>query len=326
MSQPFRVVGAGAAGLLAAAILRDECSHVYEALAELPHNHSAVLRFRSPVVGDALNIPFRKVDVVKASVPYAGNPIGDALAYSTKATGSAMLRSIASAKGEVEERWIAPPDFTERMASKVSGHVLLGWQWAPEKTRSPFPVISTVPMPIAARLLDYPEDLPPFSAVHGFTIRARLRDVQAHASLYLPSPHIRAYRASLQGDELIVEYALPGLSIPQAQEVALNVAPSIDYAIELSAVLEFFGLPADSIDPTTIVVRAQKYMKILPIDNDARERFILWASEVHNVYSLGRFATWRPGLLLDDIVNDVRVIQRIASGSSYSRRKAHASG
>ncbi len=61
-------------------------------------------------------------------------------------------------------------------------------------------------------------------------------------------------------------------------------------------------------------------MKILPIDEDVRKRFIMWASDKHQVYSLGRFATWRPGLLLDDVVNDVRVIQRIHKQGNYEHR------
>jgi hypothetical protein len=62
-------------------------------------------------------------------------------------------------------------------------------------------------------------------------------------------------------------------------------------------------------------------MKILPIDEDIRRRFIMWASDNFGIYSLGRFATWRPGLQLDDLVNDVRVIQRISSTNSYDYRK-----
>jgi hypothetical protein len=37
----------------------------------------------------------------------------------------------------------------------------------------------------------------------------------------------------------------------------------------------------------------------------------MWATEKFNIYSLGRFATWKPGLLLDDIVGDVNVIRRL---------------
>jgi hypothetical protein len=34
-----------------------------------------------------------------------------------------------------------------------------------------------------------------------------------------------------------------------------------------------------------------------------------WATDNYNIFSLGRFATWRPGLQMDDLVQDVRKIE-----------------
>src|SRR4051812_9941542 len=59
------IVGAGMAGLLAANMLRRFNPLVLESQNYLPHNHKALLRFRSPVVSDATAIPFRKVLVRK---------------------------------------------------------------------------------------------------------------------------------------------------------------------------------------------------------------------------------------------------------------------
>ncbi|NDG64822.1 MAG: hypothetical protein EBY29_15370, partial [Planctomycetes bacterium] len=64
----------------------------------------------------------------------------------------------------------------------------------------------------------------------------------------------------------------------------------------------------------------QPYSKILPIDEGERRKFIVWATDQHGIYSLGRFATWRPGLLMDDVVNDVRVIRKIIKNGSYEYR------
>ena len=72
----FVVVGAGMAGLLAGAILREECARIFEAQPDLPNNHHALLRFRSSIVGDTLNIPFRSVKVLKAVASSCGNPVG----------------------------------------------------------------------------------------------------------------------------------------------------------------------------------------------------------------------------------------------------------
>lgn len=56
--------------------------------------------------------------------------------------------------------------------------------------------------------------------------------------------------------------------------------------------------------------KKQTYAKILPIEEGLRKDFIYWATKEHDVYSLGRFATWRPGLLLDDLVKDIQKIEK----------------
>src|SRR5688572_5532364 len=59
------IAGAGMAGLLAANLLRRHRPEVFERQLDLPHNHSALLRFRSPAVSDATGIPFRRVLIRK---------------------------------------------------------------------------------------------------------------------------------------------------------------------------------------------------------------------------------------------------------------------
>ena len=55
------------------------------------------------------------------------------------------------------------------------------------------------------------------------------------------------------------------------------------------------------------------------IDEELRKDFIYWATDKHNIFSLGRFATWRPGLLLDDLVKDIRLIDKwIDRGDRYA--------
>ena len=91
------MIGAGMAGLLAGAMLRGDCERIIEAQDSIPNNHSAVLRFRSTVVADTLNIPFKEVKVMKAVQPWQ-NPVADAMAYSFKNTGTSSLRSIVVVK------------------------------------------------------------------------------------------------------------------------------------------------------------------------------------------------------------------------------------
>jgi hypothetical protein len=78
---------------------------------------------------------------------------------------------------------------------------------------------------------------------------------------------------------------------------------------------DLLGLKYDFYEVTS---HPQKYAKITPIDDDERKSFMHWATVTHNVYSLGRFATWRPNLLLDDLINDIRKIDKwIGSTNKY---------
>lgn len=309
----FTVIGAGMAGLFAAAVLREECTSVEEAQSELPNNHSAVLRFRSSIVGDTLNIPFKSVNVIKA-VQSLGNPIADAVSYSLKTNGRATLRSIVSAQGKIEERFIAPPDFIERMSRKVVCPINFDATWVPLASEKAL-TISTIPMPILMKLLEY-EHSPAFSYVEGYSCNLELRDTDLCATIYIPDPTQNAYRASITGSRLIIEYAFPRATKEQAADMMKVLTDYPSNAMNhILKILQLFGM-----DKRQIVLKpefkAQQYAKILPIDDNVRKRFILWASEHHNIYSFGRFATWRTDLLMDDLVQDLRVIQRIANGES----------
>jgi hypothetical protein len=307
------VIGAGMAGLLASAMLRSACSKVIEAQPMIPNNHSAVLRFRSTVVADTLNIPFKKVKVMKAVQPWR-NPVADAMAYSYKNTGMSTLRSIIGAQGEVETRYISPPDFIQRMADCVMAEIKFNEAVTKEYLRvrrndhTLEPIISTVPMHILMKLLGWKTDQV-FGHVNGLNVKAKIDGMDAYFSLYVPDPAYPGSRISVTGDELTIE-------CPNADPEDRKV--SLEQIVAKAA----SGVGVATTRIKNVTAREQKYAKILPIDDDHRKRFILWASEIFNVYSLGRFATWRPGLLLDDVVQDVRVICRLVAGATaYEAKK-----
>lgn len=309
----FTIIGAGMAGLLAASILRDEAQQIIEKQDSLPNNHAALLRFRSTSVEDVTNIPFERVKVMKAVVSSIGNPIGDAIAYSMKTNGTGSLRSITGAGGDMVDRWIAPPDFVKRLAAKVSCPIKFKSD-AADWVGHGGPIISTLPMPILMNLLDYKmrgDHTQDFEHRTGATLSVKLKNVDVCASLYLPSSEHRAYRASITRDRLILEYADVD---QQIQDYPLA------HRDQIASILPLFGLPFGQWEGKP-EYKVQTYAKILPIEESKRRDFIMWASEKHNVYSLGRFATWRPGLLLDDVVNDVKVIQKIAATNAYDHKK-----
>lgn len=309
----YTIIGAGMAGLLASAMLRTEVDNVIESNSGIPNNHHALLRFRSSIVGDTLGIPFKKVSIMKGVHGSLGNPVADAIAYSKKVLGHPSLRSITTAQGEIEERWVAPPDFIDRMAKLTPAEIFsfdLKIKSSVDFDKE-FPTISTMPMPMLMRVLGYQMGgrgiRETFKHRSVGTIRVEIPKSEAWATLYFPDPFCPIYRASLCGNEMIIELT----------EQKWDLQTAIHHA------LFAFGLDLNDEGNLLSKYKVQDYGKIMPIDEDVRKRFILWATEHYNIYSLGRFATWHPGLLMDDLVQDVRKIQSLvnSSGARYDHAK-----
>lgn len=292
------------AGLLAANMLRQKVDYIIDRSDDIPNNHHAVLRFRSSIVGDTVGIPFRKVNVLKW-VATTGNPVADAMSYSWKTSGVYSLRSISDIMGIPEERYIAPNDFIRRMISNIPlDKFQLGQQFDfREDKLADHIYISTMPMPDLMEQLDWKGPIPDFVSRSGFSIRFDLENCDAFASVYVPDHDTDIYRISVTGSEVIVEFvgqSADNNCFEKAQE-AVQVLLGID---------DIDGdFPKGRLAP-------MRYAKISAIDEDVRRTFIMWASTNHQVYSLGRFATWRPRLLLDDVVKDVRVIEHLINSRS----------
>jgi hypothetical protein len=293
------IVGAGLSGLLAGNMLRHHNPTIVEAQKALPNNHSAVLRFKTAIIGDVLGIPFRKVTVLKSVIPWM-NPVADALAYSYKNSGEYRSdRSIVSGN-EVAERYISPPDLILRMAEHLT--MLYNTKLNNKLTR--LPIISTIAMPVLMKLLKYPNQ-PEFRCVQGFNVSAMIPNCDAYIGLTVPDPRHPFSRVSITGSHMIAE-------VPCPQKTGTNYA---SIAIMSAALV---GIKPGELKD--IQVSNQQYSKILPIDDRVRRDFIYWATNEHNIYSLGRFATWRPGLLMDSLVNDIRLIDGwIRSNDKYAR-------
>jgi hypothetical protein len=286
------IIGAGMAGLMAANMLRRHDPVVLEAQPSLPNNHSAVLRFRSSVVGDALGIEFKRVTVLK-DVESTGNSIRDAHLYSRKVGGVVRSDRSVTRGREVVERWIAPPDLIQRMAEGVN--IRYGYQWTPGEGK----VISTIPMPVMAKLTHYPREME-FDHMVGWNIVCQMDECESYSSLLVPSFDYPFSRVSFTGDQMIIE----------CQKKPEDVDGIIDQALELTGTMSVH---------TILAVKRQDYGKIMPIDERERQTFMHWLNGGKGIaYSLGRFACWRPGLLADDLVHDIRVIEKWIRGGEAS--------
>lgn len=311
------IFGAGMAGLIAARMLSDRHPLVMEKQDSLPNNHHAVLRFRSSIVGDATNVPFSKVNVTKHVLKDSSdNAIAAAASYSRKVTGLLHARSVIETAPV--ERYVAPRDFISRLASTAAIQYGVDFlDWSHNMVRPHGPVISTIPVPAMMDMFKW-QDKPDFKYRKGWTIKARIipdLDCRIHATVYSARMMDDWYRASITGDELMVEGA--------------GDKPEDDSAMDIlfSEVCPQFGLFQSDIEAYKCY--EAKYQKIADLSSPEREsvkRFIMYLSNEHRIYSLGRFATWRPKLLLDDLVNDIRVIARLIDGESLYNENLNKKG
>jgi len=294
------IIGAGMAGLLAGQMLRRHSPVILEAKTSLPDNHKALLRFRSTAVSDACGIPFRHVRAVKAMY-WAGEWFNESNVaannlYAAKVVGRVIPRSIGSLG--TFDRWIAPDDFPKLLAQGLNIQFNTAAEIiADHKEHEPW--VSTVPLPLVANGMLKLKKVPPMNWSPIYVARAELPEsVDVYQTLYFPGlePY---YRASISGHTMIVEAMQP-------LQTSLNVG----------MLFRQFGLPEALQPEAGWEFSEQKFGKILPTDEKWRKEFIMELTRRNNIYSLGRFATWR-NILLDDLVQDVRIIDQLISGDRH---------
>lgn len=307
------IAGAGLSGLIAANLMKHRFTiEVHEKAKEVPNNKPAVLRFRSDVLANALDIPFRKVRVIK-DVAEHGNAVKNAMIYSRRTTGTLRSDRSVPLGPEVVDRYIAPLDMVKRLSEDIN--IVTGSDAFGARTGGP--IISTVPMPVLITKFqaELPwRDVPEFAYTKGYVLSFRVKDCDAFASLYCPQD-MDVSRISITGDEVTAEYPWSN----SIYDLTVDSAATLQRAA--AEVCANLGISSLRIQKDTVVIKPQQYAKIQPIDDRFRKNFIAWLTDKKNIYSLGRFATWRPTLLLDDLVNDVRMITKFITGNNYDTRK-----
>jgi len=302
----MRILGAGLAGLLAGVMLRRYNPRIYEAQGTLPNNHSALLRFRTDAVSRVTGIPFRSVQVHKA-ICYKYEIITRpnlkfSNMYAQKVTGEVESRSISNL--DSVERFIAPSNLISLMASGLDIQYAAPLEELGD-IRTEEPTISTIPMPALMKIAGWYESVKIFRyrVVTTLTADVVAPLIDVYQTIYYPGPEI-FYRASLTGKHLIVEF----VDSPELP----------DHLAIVQRVLMDFGISQPTVENTEVKVR--EYGKIAPVAEEVRKTFILAMSDQHNIYSLGRYGTWRQ-ILLDDVVGDVSIIDRMINQRDvYSKR------
>lgn len=301
------IIGAGLSGLIAAHLFPS--MPIVEAQPEPQEMHKAVLRFRSDAVSRVTGIDFRQV-VVRKGIYYKEEfhqpTINLANLYSQKCLGRVVgERSIWNL--DPVQRWIAPEDFYWRMIEQAKARI----EWNQKIDFNAFPfesdeVISTIPLPAALSQCGIQHNLT-FDRSPIKVIRFRVVSCDVFQTVYFPEPICPVYRASITGDLLIVEM------------MDWNDGHG-NYDEWHEDVCRAFGIMEHDLEQLDEV--KQQYGKIAPVDDVARKHLIGKLSIDHNIFSLGRFATWK-NLLLDDVVQDCGKIKQLINASSYDKKLHH---
>jgi len=293
------IVGAGLAGLICAHSMPRET--VVEIQPEPDEVHKALLRFRSTAVADLTGIEFRAVEVRKGIWEGDGwqQPnIRAANLYSVKCLDRMIDRSIWNLDPVV--RYIAPPNFYERLIESVGSRIKWGMDWRVAQAEGDVhaPIISTAPLDAMLGTFDIKTGEKFERAV--ITVkRYRVYKSDVHQTVYFPSTAHSLYRASITGDLMICEF---------------SGEPDGPWWTELR---DAFGVCP--MDLKEVETTKQSYGKIAPIDNGKRCAAIARLSQDFNIFSVGRFATWR-NILLDDVVKDAAIVKRLIRASAYDRK------
>lgn len=295
------VIGAGHAGLIAAQMLRRELYDVtvYERNNELPLNHVSVLRFRTDALQKALGVPLKKVRVIKDVVDSRGI-IADSLSYAKKVTGEYRTDRSVPIEPEVVERYIYDGNLSEFLSQGLNISYGVDIKEFPDWLFGPHSTISTIPMDSFTGGVTKEE----FKRTSSTCITARLIGVDAYLSAYVSNPDSYIARISVTGSLIQVD-----LSQEVVESVSVHAAQSI-----LAEAYELLGISL--IDDQDVRVHYGSSTKLLPIDERERKRIIMKLTDEFNIYSVGRQATWRPKLLLDDVVDDVRKVIMMLRGYS----------
>ena len=295
------IVGAGLAGLIAAHVFPS--MPIFEASPAPTESHKALLRFRSSSVGDLTGVEFRPVTVRKgiwSQGEFRQPDIRLANLYSQKVIGSLAPRSVWDIN--TVTRWVAPEDFYQRLVDAVASRICWGAQFKFMDAAHGTPVINTAPMPIVLRDLGIGVDAE-FARAPIDVLRYRVHGADVHQTVYFPDADTSVYRASITGDLLIVEL-MPTCAFPHDG---------------MSVVRDSLGIDRSQMQPIDRVT--QRYGKVVALPDVTRRALLAKLTREHNIFSLGRFATWR-NVLLDDVVKDCAVVKRLMTASEYERRLA----
>jgi len=302
------IIGSGIAGRVAAFHFRGQDVTIVDERGDGSplFMHNAVLRTKSDEIGLYLNTEMEKIWVEKAiyrdgslnSIP----TLKDKNEYSLKTTGELSKRSISDLSSCW--RYIFREPFSLPVVDAIKGKViaidnnLAFIRTENEEVEKNFNLcITTAPMPVNMALCGIERNIS-FKEEQIYVVTADLNVKSSiHQTIYIPSWPSIFYRITISGQKIVAEGKG---AFPEEEKAFLTLRLIVKFVL---------GVDSENIEATRFV--DQRNGKIVEIDDMARKEIILELSHKHNVYSLGRYACWRPKLMIDDLPKDIKRIDEI---------------
>jgi len=296
------IIGAGLAGLITAKVFEHSEKNIYEKQMQLPNNHNAILRFKTNCVGKLINKDLKLVTLKKeiCNTDDKNCTIRKHNQYSIKVSDEISDRSISDLGNfNTYKRYIC--DFNLQKYLSKSTTILYHSDYIKDEYSNNCIKISTIPMPVLMKKLGYPRPIK-FNYENIYIEIYEIEKCNVYQTIYFPDLETPLYRASITKNKLILECILKG-KISSIENSMLYIA------------LNAFGIPIDSVS-NKFTATAQKFGKLVPINEQERKEYIGWLTKEHNVYSIGRFATWK-NIELDDVVKDALKIKSVIENKGY---------
>lgn len=302
------VLGAGISGALACGYFRASKPKVFDSkgVSDIFSSHKAVMRIRDKNVGLILGTDLTEIEI-RRQILFEGTlqdrpNIESGNSYSIKTQGSLLYRSISEEYTEkrylIKKYQISDEIYPNHNFQRVNDG-LAYFEVNGESVSYPYDVcISTIPMNVMVKKMGIDFGVKfKFSPIYVYRSKLNISS-EVHQTIYVPDLLNPIYRATVEGEDLIVE------------AVATVSNENIRY------ILGKFGLSPDKTGDWEEHV--QRYGKIHPIEGDIRKFIIKDLTDRYNIYSLGRFSIWR-NIRVDNLIGDLEKISHMIN-ISYIRR------
>lgn len=303
------IIGSGIAGRVAAFHFRGQDVTIVDERGDGSplFMHNAVLRTKSDEIGLYLNSEMEKIWVEKAIYRdgslHSTPTLKDKNEYSLKTTGGLHQRSISDLSSCWRYIFKNSVSFSQS-ANFIKGEVIAidnniaFIRTENEEVEKNFNLcITTAPMPVNMALCGIERNIS-FKEEQIYVVTADLNVKSSiHQTIYIPSWPSVFYRITVSGQKIIAEGKG---AFPEEEKAFLTLRLIVKFVL---------GIDSENIEAMRFV--DQRNGKIVEIDDMARKEIILELSHKHNVYSLGRYACWRPKLMIDDLPKDIKKIDEI---------------